>query len=268
MTFYEVISAAVRDFSENGYDSEDRLEVWLERIRQAAAEEMVSEAEVQAQLRDALQTIYTRLVERGQLLQRNPGIGRFTLERVKPQLRLELDRRILASANLIKLNRRAAIESTLQRFSGWATSIPPGGTPPGDRQAAAKGIRRDMAQIKFRDRRVAIDQSHKFMANLSEILAADSGALAGEWHQHHTNNPRITHTERDGKVYLVRDSWAHRRKLVKPGPDGYTDEITKPGEEVYCRCTYRWIFALRGLPSDMVTKAGADELARVRSLAA
>jgi hypothetical protein len=47
-------------------------------------------------------------------------------------------------------------------------------------------------------------------------------------------------------------------------PNGYTDEIEQPGEFVYCRCYYQWIYALRDLPRDMLTQRGIDELQRVR----
>jgi len=43
---------------------------------------------------------------------------------------------------------------------------------------------------------------------------------------------------------------------MKAGPNGYYDEITQVGEEVYCSCTAEYIFALRKLPVEMLTKAG------------
>jgi hypothetical protein len=63
-------------------------------------------------------------VGRAGALKRHQGISRFTLNYLEPKLRTELDRRILASVDLIQLNRRKAIDTTLSRFSGWASSIP------------------------------------------------------------------------------------------------------------------------------------------------
>jgi len=48
---------------------------------------------------------------------------------------------------------------------------------------------------------------------------------------------------------------------MKAGDAGYTDEITTPGEEVFCRCFYRWIYNLRDLPKDMLTIKGKEQLA-------
>lgn len=265
MNFYDVISAAVRDFADNGYDSEARLEQWLERIREAAEVDLVPEAVVEQEMRAGLEAIYTRLIERGQILRQHPGVNRFGLERIKPQLHAELQRRIMASANLIKLNRAEAVESTLRQFAGWASSVPAGGTRlPVQREAGAQ-TRRELTKLGFQVRRVAIDQGHKFMSSLSETLAKDGGAIAAIWHQHYTRNPRHTHKQRDGRVYLVRNSWAHQEGLVKPAGHSYTDEVTQPGEEVYCRCTFEWLYGFRRLPPEMLTDKGKARLAEVRA---
>lgn len=263
----DVITAAVSDFAEHGYDSEHRLEVWLAAIRSAAMRELLPEHEAEDRLREALRAIYLRLVDRGGVLKRHPGVERFTLERVKPKLRAELDRRILASANLIKLNRQNAIAMTLQRFSGWATSIPTGGSESVERNAVKANMRKPLRSLSFIDRRVNIDQGHKFIANLSEILAADSGALAVRWNSHWRQagyDYREDHKERDGRVYAMRDSWAMQRGLMKRGDNPYYDEITGFAEEVNCRCYGTWLHSLGRLPSDMLTNKGRDELALVK----
>ena len=130
-------------------------------------------------LKDALAAVYDRLVEKGDVVRLHPGIPRFTLERLKPQLRAELDRRILASADLIRLNRKNSIEKTLQRFVGWSTSIPKGGSDVVDKAAEKKKIRKSLAQLPFEERRVLIDQGHKLRASISEIVAKDGNAIAG-----------------------------------------------------------------------------------------
>lgn len=239
----------------------------MERLRGAARREFISEDELQQRLRSGLRDIYERLVDRGAIMRTSPDVGRFALERVRPQLRDELDRRTMASAQLIRLNRDAAVEATLRRFAGWATSIPPGGSGAVDRRSVKPEVQRSLRQIRFIERRVAVDQGHKFAANLSEILAVDSGALAGIWRQHYTRYPRHSHRQRNGRVYAVRGNWALERGLMRAGPAGYTDEVTRPGEEVFCRCSYEWIHALRRLPADMLTAKGRAELQRVREAA-
>ncbi|ECG8055094.1 hypothetical protein FM848_23300, partial [Salmonella enterica] len=36
--------------------------------------------------------------------------------------------------------------------------------------------------------------------------------------------------------------------------DGYLDEITQPGEEVFCRCYLTYIYNVRSLPDEMKTE--------------
>ena len=266
MTFYEVITAAVRDISDNGYDP-IRVDGWLRQIQQAAERDMVSPEVLDRTLRASLEGLYKRYVERGALLQYSPGVSRFTLDKIKPQLRAELDRRIMASAQLIKMNREEAIQKTLRRFAGWSTSIPQGGSDVVEKNEVKSDIKKSLKQLPFEERRVLIDQGHKFTAAISETLASDGGAIAAVWHSNwrqRNYNYRKDHKERDLKVYAVRGNWAQKKGLMRAGPDGYTDEITKPAEEPFCRCHYQWLYHLRELPEDMLTEKGCNELLRLR----
>ena len=267
MTFAETVAAAVKEFAERGFTSEEQLAEWMMRLRQAAAATFTPRAEMERMLREALRSVYDRLVERAGILKMHPGVSRFTLANVKPHLRAELDRRIMASASLIKLNRDETIELTLRRFAGWATSIPAGGTPEAKR-APAEDVKKALRQLPFRERRVLIDQGHKLNASISAVLAQDSGAIAAIWHSHWRQanyQYRPDHKTRDGKVYLMRDSWAHRAGLVKRGDVGYFDEVTQPAEEPFCRCFVTYLLHLRQLPDDMLTAKGRLALNTARS---
>lgn len=273
--FYKVVNDAISDLLEHGFDSQQRLDTWLSRIHQAARQALVPESVLQRSLNDALAQIYQRTLKNGRALKVHPGVSQFTLERVKPKLRAELDRRILSSANLIKLNREASIARTLQRFAGWATSIPAGGTDVAKRKEVKESVRKGIAALPFEERRVIIDQGMKLAAAINDIIAVDGGAIAGEW-RHVAEGPpayqsRPDHVARNGKIYLIRDSWAQKDGLVKPGKPGYTDQITQPSEEVFCRCSYRYIYALRDLPEDMLTAKGKLALktaqAKLRAIA-
>ena len=267
-SFYTILTQAVADITEYGFDSADRIAMWVMRLRNAAHRSMTPLPTLERTLNDTLTGLYRSNVERGGMLRLHPGVAQFTLDRVKPKLRRELDRRIMACASLIKLDRDASIEKTIQRLSGWATSIPPGGSDAVDRNEVKLAIRKPLASLPFTERRVIVDQSHKFVANLNNILAVDAGALAARWNSHAGQanyNFRKEHAERAGKVYLLRDNnWALEKGFIKVGPAGYLDEITAPGEEVFCRCWVTYIYHLRSMPSDMVTEKGRQEMARVR----
>lgn len=259
MNFYETVTAAIADLTLHGYDSQQRVDMWMERIRNSAVASLTPENVLIDGLRATLTTVYRRAVESPAALRVAPGISRFTVDRLKPKLRAELDRRIAVSANLIKLNRQEMIGKTLQRFAGWASSIPPGGSDAVDKREESLHIRKSLKSLPFAERRVAIDQGHKLLADINDVIAVDAGAIAAEWRSRWRQpgyDYREDHKERDGKVWAIRGNWALEKGLMKPGPDGYTDDITKPGEEIFCRCSYRYLYTLRSLPDTMLTAKG------------
>lgn len=270
-TLSEIVAAAIKDFETNGYDSEQRLKDWMDQIGRAAEQQATSKKILEQMLREALRSIYDRLVERQGVLTMHPGISRFTLENVKPKLHAELSRRIMASADLIRLNREETIQKTLRRFAGWATSIPAGGSDNVARREAAEDVKKALQRLPFVERRVLIDQGHKLTSSISATVALDGGAIAAKWFSHFREknyNYREDHKERDfgetGLVYLVRGCWAQERGLIKVGAAGYTDEVTQPAEEPYCRCKWQFLYHVRQLPDDMMTKLGRETLAKVR----
>jgi hypothetical protein len=270
-SFYETLTAAVSDVAEHGYDDAGRVAGWVKAIRDAAEARLGPAYLMEEKLRAALGAVYRRMVEQGKLARYHPGVARYTLQKVAPRLRVELDRRIMASANLIRLNREEAIAKTLRRFEGWSTSIPAGGSNTAERRETKTEVRKALAQLPYEERRVLIDQGHKLRASLSEILAKDGAALAARWQSQWKTlgyNYREDHKDRDGRVYLLRGCWALNKGLVRAGAAGYYDDVTAAGEEINCRCYITWVYNLRDLPKEMLTAKGAEELERVRVLIA
>lgn len=259
-SFFSEVTEAVNHFRQYGFKSQAELNEWVSRLRRSALLQLKTPAETERMLKDALLTKYQGMVKPGGTIQQSmPSLTRVSIDRVKPKLRRELDRRIMASANLIKLNREEAIDKTMRRFQGWATSVSPGGSRAVDVRGEKDDIRKALAQIDFIERRVIIDQTHKLVATVNNIVAVDNGALAFEWHSPWRRpgyDFRKDHKERDLKLYAIRGNWALEKGLMKPGPAGYYDEITHVGEEPFCSCTGKYVFALRKLPPDMLTKAG------------
>ncbi|HCA9319160.1 TPA: hypothetical protein MYJ68_004428 [Klebsiella pneumoniae] len=273
-TFTRTVREAVKFFLRNGYTSRQELEQWQAIIRQAAESE--TDDYYMSMVSDRLRKTYYLQVSKAGALERHKGLSRFTLNYMDPKLRSELDRRILASADLIKLNRTAAINKTVQRFSGWATSIPVqdyvgGGLSASSRSgivANAQHIQKSAEQVDYEARRVMIDQSHKLIANIDKIIATGNNAIAAEWHSHWRQpgyDYREDHKERDKLVYLIRGNWAQKNGYVKAGPAGYLDEITQPGEEVFCRCYVTYLYNLRSIPEDMLTQKGRKFLESMKA---
>lgn len=263
-TFYELLTDAINHFSEAGYTSQSELEQWVKILRTAANAMLRPPKITENEIRKVLTSTYSRMIVKGSVLKSNPGISKFTIDKLKPSMRRELDRRVLASTNLIKLNRDEAISTTLRRFQGWATSIPVGGSNVVDRRKEKENIRKPLSKMDFLERRVIIDQTHKFAAALNDTVAEGSGAIAAEWHSRWRRigyDYREDHKERDEQIYAIRNNWAIEKGLMKAGAMGYTDDITKPGEEVFCSCTYTYIYNLDALPSGMLTEKGRMLLA-------
>jgi hypothetical protein len=266
--FYGVVTAAIHDLMEHGFDSQERLDRWLVRIQEAARRALIPESVLVRSLQDALGQVYQRTTQLGKLARAHPGVSHFTLEMIKPKLRAELDRRILASASLIKLNREASIARTLQRFAGWASSVPKGGTEIANRKEVKDTVRRGIASLPFEERRVIVDQGHKLVAAINDIVATDGGAIAAEWRHVREGGgyqARPEHEKRHGKVFVIRDNWAMKQGLMKLAGAEYTDEIEAPGELVSCRCSFSYFYTLRDLPAAMLTSKGRAALAEVRA---
>ena len=266
-SFQEVLNAAISDIAEYGFDSIERIDGWKRKLEQAANESLMSSISMEQKLRDGLAKVYRQAIDKGGIFKHHPGVERFTIERIKPQLRSELERRIMASASLIKINRQQAIAKTLQRFEGWSTSIPAGGVSAEKRSEVKANTRKALKQLPFEERRCITDQSLKLVSSINSIIASDGGAIAGKWRSHFRQagyNYRPDHKERDNQIYLIRDSWAHKAGLVKKGKAGYVDESTQPAEEVSCRCYYIFLYSLKELPDDMITAKGREALVRVR----
>lgn len=261
-TLYEVLTDAVNYYVNNGWDSEKSLLSWSQKLRIAASRESPSNDVT----RKHLTAIYSRLVIDGGALRDQPPDGpkKITLDKIKPELRKELDKRIFASANLIKLNREQAIEKTIQRFQGWVTSIPPDGVSEIDKNEQKAAFRQSVTDLDYISRRVAIDQGHKLASNVKYLLSIQGGAIAFRWHSNYRRpgyNFREDHKERDEHIYLVRDSWAVEKGFIKP-VNGYYDEITAAGEEVFCSCQAFPIYAPQKLPDEFLTEKGKREFNR------
>ncbi len=202
----------------------------------------------------------------------NPGVSRFTLQQIKPHLRPELDRRILAiaiqTAEQIGEDQETVIGETLSRFSEWITTAP----TEADRQRLAQQslakIPPTLAELSAKERRrqVMIHQGIKFAASLKEMEAIDGGALAIVWNTRGCDGDDAPdHKSRNGCCYAIQGNWAAEKGLMTVGPHGYYGDISGIAQEHYCQCSATWVFNLRDLPEAMMTAKGKAELERVRA---
>lgn len=267
-SFRELLTAAINDLAATGYTSAERIAGWIERLRNAAERELGPDWQIDVDVRQGFTSLFERFVDGVKLPEYVEGIGRFTKAMIKPKLYAELDRRILAAANLIKRNKREAVAQTLRRFEGWSTSIPPGGDDTIDRRETKAMLGKELRDYKYQRRFVNTDQGHKLVANVAALVAEEAGAIAGIWNSHGAHDPsyaaRKEHLARDGKIYLIRGSWAQRDGLVKP-VHGYVDNIDSPAQLPNCRCWMTYLTSPRKLPDAYLTKRGQDWIAKGHS---
>jgi hypothetical protein len=260
-----VLSEAIKDVVANGFDSLERITFWTEQLNTAAESMLISDGAMETQLRDTLRLVYKRLVLDDGLAKYHPGMSGQALRGVQSQLQSELDRRVMVALDLVRLSRQTAIQQMLRSFVGWATSVPEGG---GKARPPREMLRKSFNGLAASQRGVLIDQGHKLTSAINHIVAVGSSAIAARWHSHWRQpgyNYREDHKERDELVYAIRDNWAILQGLMTRGA-GYLDAITQPGEERHCRCYAIYLYNLRQLPEDMLTKKGVLELDRVRKL--
>jgi hypothetical protein len=281
--FQAVVREAVRYFTQHGYTSERALDLWAGRIAESAQGALVRPEEASAQIARHLSAVYGRVMRKlpkhMQKLQSHTAVRMgpemffrriASLPELAHKMRNELDRRIAASADLIKIRREESLAATMRRFRGWASSIPPGGTPAPVRNETEL-IFKAFRQVRFETNRLNVDQGHKLNSSLNATLAEGTGAIAAMWHSNWRQvnyKYRPDHKDRDQQIYTLRGNWAQERGLMKPGPAGYTDEITQPAEEVYCRCWYVYIYNLNRLPPVMLTEKGRKAIEALDNLEA
>lgn len=264
--FYDVVGEAVSDIVEHGFDSQERLQKWLIAIRRAAIQALIPEHELEELLRRSLSKAFRSAASTAVLQRKHVGIPAFKLEQIRYGLHVEVRRRIQVGADLIKLNRSTAIEQTLQRFAGWASSVPAGGSSAVSRKETGEKVRRSIAGMPFVERRVIIDQAHKLVAAVNDIVARDGGAIAMRWQHIHPGphyDSRPEHLARNNKIFLIRDSWAHQGGLVKLAGGQYLDQVDQPGEKIFCSCSGVYIYVPSALPPKMWTAKGRSMVLRL-----
>jgi hypothetical protein len=266
-TFNDILNAAMKDVEDRGFLTQEQIMEWERKLADAARRSFTPEATMKAILEKGLMNLYRDMVEKGKILKYHPGVARFTLEQIKPHLRIELDKRMGMSLNLIRLNKDATVLKMQQRFSGWASSVPAGGSDNVNKKLVKESVKKGISGLKYEERRVLTDQGHKLISSINAVMATQGNAIAAIWrsHYHQTGyDYREDHKDREieslKKPYLITGSWAMVEGLVKKSGVKLTDSMTQPAEEPFCRCFYQYIYNIRQLPRDMLTAKGIEFL--------
>jgi hypothetical protein len=267
-TFNQVLGAAMDDVERRGYLTPEQIQEWERLLAEAARRSMTPEHKMKEMVDRGLVRLYEDMVGKARVLRYHPGVPLFTLERIKPYLRPELDKRIAASLGLIRLNKDSVVLKMQQRFAGWATSIPAGGSDNVKRQEVKEGVRKGIAGLRYEERRVLTDQGHKLVSSINQVMALQGSAIAGIWrsHYHQLNyDYREEHKEREieslKRPFLIKGSWAIKEGYLQTSGARYLEDMTAAGEEPFCRCFVQYLYNIRQMPRDYLTAKGEEFLA-------
>lgn len=174
-----------------------------------------------------------------------------------------LDEHVLFSANLIKQHRDEQIQATLRRFSGWITSIPTEGEKTNIEAIGqvSKTMMKPLNSLKYENRRVLIDQGHKFTAAVNNAIAKDQGAIAVKWVSHWREagyDYRPNHKDRDGHIFFLKENAFVKNGYIKKNGIKYLEDVDGFGQLPFCRCYGVYLFNLRDIPTEMLTEKGKN----------
>jgi hypothetical protein len=217
----------------------------------------------------------------------HPGVKAYRIEDMKAAYRKEVQNSVDNSIALIKTQNQEFIRKMQDRFRNWAT------IPSNDMRGFSDNPEKVMSYLRNgvlnipeerkemtnHQRFIVVDQTRKLISNMNAITAKEAGSFAFIWHNRRDakvtgrpggkNKPTPAHGdhwEREGKLYLVRDSWAVKKGLVKkvPGVEFAEDiEDGRPGIPIACRCYAEYISNIEDVPEqyrDILTASGREYL--------
>lgn len=202
----------------------------------------------------------------------NRGLKGWRVNKLKEDFRKELKRRIQLNAELISPNKKDLQDLVKMRFAGLMSK---GKTSVGELKQTLKLS----STINLRDKKVKntlIDQKQKMIAEFNQITGKEYNAIGFLWLTRDdrlvAGNPRGeypnvddnshihgNHHKRDGVVFLYKNSWVLKNRLVKKDAENIKifEDVCKdgyPGIPINCRCVAANIYEL----DDLVKESGAS----------
>lgn len=218
---------------------------------------------------------YTHFLKNAQLSHK--GITKQSLNDLKPKFRKELENKVQISFNLMKNQENEIKQKLASRFINYVTidSKEVRGNGASKKSllefldfAKENGIAENHAKF------ILQDQTRKLTASLDDILAKENGAIGGIWHNRGdkrvVGNPQGLypngstkahgdHWEREGVFYTFKDSWGYKKGYID-APIYENLEDGGVGKAIGCRCWLQYMYDLRDVPYNYLTKKGRELL--------
>lgn len=206
-----------------------------------------------------------------------PIIKSYNYNQLKPKLRKELEKATVEALSRIKTNDMAFLNKVKDNLLGYVSNV--------KLKKKIGGYYDAVLPRKYNQAwhdMVLRDQTHKLISNLTYITAIENSAIGFIWKHRHDirvvgnpnglypkgNHMHNNHWERDGRLYLFRDSQALKKGHIKKTDKvEWADELEDgiAGQPINCRCTMRIIFRLYEIPKeykDMITAKGWETMKR------
>lgn len=148
----------------------------------------------------------------------------------------------------------ARLQAMLKEF---LDQVPDGGTRDKTIKSKIAEIKRELRFLVKWNRLFYTYKARSFPAEVEYLFVlASHDPLAAIWEYSDLDaqgeyQMTYNHQQRAGRVYAVRGSWAIAKGLMKVGQAGYLDEISRPGQEIGCMCSLRWVTSLASVPPEM-----------------
>lgn len=216
----------------------------------------------------------------------HPHIQGYKIAELKPDYRKAVQNSVDNSLALIKTQNAEFMAQMQARFRNWATipssEIRGDSANPDRMKAYLKNEVLQLPEVKksitAHQHFIIVDQTRKLISNMDAITAKEGRAIGLIWHNRRDGRvvgrpggmyPEPTekhgdHWDREGKLYLIKDSWAVLRNLLKKSGDVlYDTDLSdgKPGIPIGCRCWAEYIYAIELIPEkyrDCITEKGME----------
>jgi len=158
-----------------------------------------------------------------------------------------------------------------QLLDDFISLTPKGGAKDKEIKSKISEIKREAKCLMKWNELFAILKQSALVSEIDYVFTLKNNPIAAIWTYNELDEnceyPMANnHQELDKTVYVVPDNWAIKDGLVNAGA-GFIDEIIRPRREIGCTCSFQWLFSLRDLPDEMLTKKGALYLANRRAKA-
>lgn len=218
------------------------------------------------------------------------GVKAYRINDLSPDYRKEVQNAVDNSIGLIKTQNAEFIQVVQNRIRNWSTIPTPEtrGQVPGSKediiQSLSKYLKATPKRYDTKEHRDFIlrDQSKKLISAMNNITAKKGGAIGFIWHNRRDKKvvgnpaglwPNPTrlhgdHWDREKKFYILSNSWAFKRGLIKKTKNVILDIDLKDGIAGVapgCRCWTEYIYNIEDIPvkdKSCITKKGYEYISR------